>query len=371
MEDQIEIKNVVTNKDLYSFIRFPRKLYKNCPYYVPSLENDDWKTLTQHPAHSFCDIRMWLAIKNNKVVGRIAGIVNHKYNDIYKKKRIRFAWFDAIDNEEVFRLLFQTVEEWGKEIATEISGPSRFSNMEKQGLLIEGFDKTPPIAAEYNFPYYSKHIEALGYKKEVDYLQYRIKIKEIPEKIKKINTYVSNRYTIKIKQFKNKKEMKHYAKIMFEALNKSYEGIYNFIPLTDDEINFIVDNNFNFINKELISILVDKNDKTIGFSLCMPSLSRAFQKAKGKIFPLGWYYILKGMKKNKIVDLYLTGVIPSWSGRGIHSLYHSYLNEIFIKKGFVYSDTTQQLENNPAHKIWNKYESEIRFKRRCYVKPLQ
>ncbi|HOF16341.1 MAG TPA: hypothetical protein PLF32_04585 [Bacteroidales bacterium] len=370
MNKNIEIKEVVTNKDIRLFIQFSRKLYSNCPYYVPSLEADDITTLQHHPAHAFCDMRMWLAFKNGKIVGRIAGIINHKYNAIQNKKRIRFGWFDAIDDYEVFQLLFQTVEKWGKEVADEISGPSRFSNMEKQGLLIEGFDKIPPIPAEYNYPYYANYIEKLGYQKEVDYLQYRVKIKATPTKIKELNNYITNKYNVKLKKFSNKKEMKHYAKLMFDALNKSYKDIYNFIPLEDKEIDFLIKNNFSFIDKDLVTVLLDKNDELIGFSLCVPSLSKAFQKAKGKLFPFGWYHILKAIKKNTIVDMYLTGLVPAWSGTGIHILYHSYLNDVFIKKGFVYADTTQQLEDNTAHKIWNKYESEITFKRRCYVKQL-
>lgn len=367
----IRIKEVLTDKDLCSFIRFPRILYKNNPYYVPSLEKEDLETLKHHPAKEFCDIRMWLAYKNNKIVGRIAGIINHKSNNLKNQQRIRFGWLDFEDDINILIPLIQAVETWGREMhMKEISGPSRFSNMEKQGMLIEGFDATPPIASEYNLPYYPQYIENLGYEKEVDYFQYRVKIGEISDKMIRLKDFISDRYNVKIKEFKRKKDMKVYGKQLFLAMNKSYRNIYNFIPLTEKEINFIIQSNFYFLDKDLINILVDKNDQLVGFSLCIPSLSKAFQKAKGKLFPFGWYHILQSIRKNDEVDLYLTGVIPTYSKTGIHLLYHHNLHQVLLKKGYVYGNVTQQLENNTAHNIWEEYDSKLSFKRRCYVKNL-
>lgn len=368
----IKIKEVLTNKDLRQFIRFPKTLYKNCPYYVPSLEIEDRRTLRHHPAKEFCDIRMFLAYKDKKIAGRIAGIINYKCNELKNQQRIRFGWFDCDEDIRVAEALIQVVQDWGRqEKLEEISGPSRFSNMEKQGMLIEGFEQLPPVSAEYNYSYYPDFLQQLGFCKEIDYLQYRIKIGAIPEEMRELSNFVSERYTIKIKKFDRKKDMKRYGREMFLALNQSYKNIYNFIPLTDKEIDYMINSNFGFLDKNLINILVDKNDTLVGFSVCMPSMSKAFQRAKGKLFPFGWYSIYKALRKNDEVDLYLTGVLPAYSRKGIHALYHYNLHRIFIEKRYVYANATQQLETNNARHIWEKYDSELVFKRRCYVKKMQ
>ncbi|MCL2412763.1 MAG: hypothetical protein FWC98_01340, partial [Bacteroidales bacterium] len=320
---------------------------------------------------AFCDVRLWLAYKNGKIAGRIGGIINHRYNELKDKKRIRFAWFDVDNDVEVAKLLFKTVEDWGKEQhLLEISGPSRYSNMEKQGMLIEGFDVLTTISSEYNYPYYPTFMDELGYKKEEDYLQMIVEIKEIDERVKALSNRISERYPIKTKEFKNKKELLKYAEPFFKALNNSFGNVYNFIPLTDDEIAYIIKNKFSMADKDLVGILVDENDQVVGFSMSVPSLSHAFRKANGKLFPLGWYHILKALKKNDTLDLYLTGVLPEWANRGIHALYHHQLNQAYIDKGFKQAFTTQMLESNPAHRIWERYGGKPMTRRRCYVKNL-
>lgn len=371
MTQKITIKEVLSKKELRLFIRFPRKLYANSPNYVPALDNDEYQTLTKHPALDFCSLRLWLAYRDGKVVGRIAAIINHKHNELKQQKRIRFGWFDVINDEEVAQLLFSKVEQWGIENElTEISGPSRFSNMEKQGLLIEGFDKMPPISSEYNFDYYPQLLNNLNFKKEVDYMQYKVKVTDVPEKIEKLSHLISERYKVKIKEVNSKKELLGLGVSFFKMINESFVKIYNFIPLTDKEIDYHIKQNFAFADKDLINLLIDEKDELIGFSFCLPSLSQAFRRANGKLFPFGWYAILKALRKNKMVNLYLTGVIPEWKNSGIHSLYHYQLNKTFIRKGYQYAITNPQLENNPANRIWEKYEAEIVFRRRCYVKPL-
>jgi hypothetical protein len=365
----ILIKEVSTKKELKQFIRYPKQLYKDCPYYVPAIEADEYRMLTVHPAKSFCDLRLWMAYKDDKIVGRIAGIINHRYNKLKDKKRIRFGWFDVDNDIEIAQALFKTVENWGQEKdLLEISGPSRYSNMEKQGMLIDGFDITPTISCDYNYPYYPLFMDNLGYKKEEDYLQLKSEIKEIPEKIKTLNDLISQRYNVRIKVFKSKKELLAYAIKFFKALNQSFVDVYNFIPLTDEEIEYLIKNNLSLANKDLIGIIVDENDLVVGFSFSVPSLSRAFQKANGKLFPCGWYHILRALKKNDAVDLYLTGVLPQW--RGINALYHYQLHKTYIKKGFKYATTNQQLESNHGYRIWEKYGAKVITKRRCYLKKL-
>ena len=367
----ISIQEVKTKKELKQFIRYPRQLYKNCPYFVPSLESDDYKTLMEHPARSFCDLRLWIAYKDGKIAGRIGGLINHRYNELKNKKRIRFGWFDVDNDREVAKALLETVENWGKEEnLLEISGPSRYSNMEKQGMLVEGFDVLTTLSSDYNYPYYPLFMDELGYEKEEDYLQSKSEVKEIPERIKELSRRISERYGIKIKAFKNKKELMVYGKRLFETLNDSFIDVYNFIPLTDAEITDIIKNNFSFADKDLVGILVDKNDQVVGFSFSVPSLSKAFRKANGKLFPFGLFHILKALKKNDTVDLILTGVLPQWASRGIHAIYHHQLHQAYIDKGFKYGITNQQLESNHHHRIWERYGGKVITKRRCYVKQI-
>ena len=367
----ISIQEVKTKKELKQFIRYPRQLYRNCPYFVPSLESDEYKTLTENPALSFCSLRLWIACKDGKIAGRIGGLINHRYNELKHKKRIRFGWFDVDDDAEVAKALLETVENWGREEALfEISGPSRFSNMEKQGMLIEGFGVQTTISSDYNYPYYPFFMDELGYKKEEDYLQMKSEVKEVPEKIKELSHKISEKYGIKIKEFGSKKELIAYATRFFEALNNSFADVYNFIPLTDAEITNIIKNNFSFADTDLAGILVDENDRVVGFSFSVPSLSKAFRKANGRLFPFGWYHILKALKKNDSVDMLLTGVLPEWTNRGIHALYHYYLHQSYIDKGYKYAITNQQLVSNHHYRIWERYGGTVFARRRCYVKQI-
>lgn len=367
----IDIREAKTKKEIKEFVRYPQNLYKDCPYYVPSLESVDYDTITNHPAKEFCEIKLWMAYKNGKIAGRIAGIINKKYNELKCKKRIRFGWFDIENDTEVAKMLLKTVGNWGIENGLDqISGPSRFSNMEKQGMLIEGFDRIPTISAEYNYPYYPEFMDKFGFEKEVDYVQYLIELKEIPEKIKRLSESVLKRYDIKIKEFKDKKELLSYARDFFLTLNDSFIDIYNFIPLTGPEIDYMIKNNLSMADKDLVCVLTDKDERIVGFGFNINSLNKAFQKAKGKLFPFGWYHIKKALKSNDSVDLYLNGVLPEWLNRGLSAAYHYQQHKIFLEKGFKYAVTTQQLEDNVASRIWEKYDSEIIMRRRCYVKSL-
>jgi hypothetical protein len=331
------------------------------------------KALTRHPAMEFCTLKMWMAYENGgrEVVGRIAGIINHKCNELKGQKRVRFGWFDTIDNFAVAQALLSTVEAWGKENElTEICGPSRFSNMDKQAMLVEGFDQTASIEADYNYPYYPQFVERLGFEKEVDYVQYKVQVLEVPDKINSLCERITERSKVHFHKFRNKAEMKRYGKVFFRVINQSYRNIFNFIPLTENEIDYMVDNNFAVADPELVSVLEDENGKMVGIAFCLPSLSEAFQKANGHLFPFGWIHILRALKRNDLVDMYLTGVIPEYANSGIHILYHKQLNEAFLKKGYQYAITSQQLETNMAANIWSKYASEPFCRRRCYKKDI-
>lgn len=365
------IKEVSTPQEIRGFVRFPKRLYKDCPYFVPALEKGEMKIMTQHPALAFCDAKYWLAFRDGQVVGRIGGVINRKCNELKGQRRVRFGWFDVIDDLEVARALLNKVEEWGKAQGMDtISGPSRFSNMEKQAMLVDGFEAMPSICADYNFPYYPKLVEQLGFEKEVDYIQYKVPVNEVPERIKKLSAMMAEKYHVHLRYFKNKKELKDSGMEFFQALNQSYANIYNFIPLTDEEIKWAVDENFQVANVRLSSMLEDEHGKLVGFAFCLPSLSEAYRKANGSLFPFGWIHILRALKHNQYVDMYLTGVLPEYHNSGIHAIYHQQLHEAFLNNGYKFAFSSQQLEHNTAARIWPKYGAELMARRRCYKKDM-
>lgn len=366
------IREVTTQKEYREFVQFPKKLYKDCPYFVPSLEKSEVKIMTKHPALAFCDAKYWLAYRDGAIVGRIGGVVNRKCNELKNQKRVRFGWFDAVDDIEVVRALFETVEKWGREQGmTEISGPSRFSNMEKQAMLVDGFESMPSICADYNYPYYPKLVEQLGFEKEVDYVQYKVPVGEVPERIKRLSALMAEKYRVHLRYFKNKEQLKKSGMEFFQALNLSYANIYNFIPLTNEEIEWAVDENFQVANTQLSSMLEDENGKLVGFAFCLPSLSEAYRKANGSLFPFGWLHILKALKHNKYVDMYLTGVLPEYHNSGIHAIYHQQLHEAFLANGYSFAFSSQQLEDNSASHIWPRYGATLFARRRCYKKSIR
>ena len=367
----IEIKEVTTKQDLQRFIQFPRKLYKGCPYFVPALDKSEEKLLTKHPALSFCDLRLWTAWRDGEMVGRIAGIINHRCNEIKRQKRIRFAWFDTVEDPEVARQLFKTVEDWGRTLGlTEICGPSRFSNMEKQAMLVEGFNHITTFGADYNYPYYPEYLESMGFEKEVDYLQYKVKVTDVSERITRMADLLAEKYHVRLRDIKDKEQLRQDGYAFLEVLNESYHEIFNFIPLTREEMTWIINENLAVGIIDLVSFLEDENGRLVGIAMSIPSLNRAFQKADGKMWPFGAFHILHDLHKNKSVDLLLTGVIPEYAHTGIHAIYHKQLHESFLRHGFEYAYTSQQLENNIAARIWEKYDSEIIARRRCYRKGL-
>lgn len=367
----IDIKEVNSKYDLRRFIQFPRELYKGCPYYVPALDKSEERLLTEHPALAFCDLRLWTAWRDGKMVGRIAGIINHRCNEIKEQKRIRFSWFDTIEDPEVAKALFKMVEDWGKSQGlTEICGPSRYSNMEKQAMLVDGFEHITSIGADYNYPYYPEYMDLMGFEKEVDYIQYRVKVTPVSERISRLADLLGQKYHVRLREIKDKGQLKKAGYEFLGVLNESYQSIFNFIPLTHEEMTWIIDENLSVGILDLVSFLEEENGRLVGIAMSIPSLNRAFQKANGKMWPFGAFHILHDLKKNTNVDLLLTGVLPEYAHTGIHAIYHKQLHEAFLKHGFEYAYTSQQLENNIAARIWQKYDSEIIARRRCYRKTM-
>lgn len=375
MDNLIRIEEVKDKKGFNQFLKFPYKLFKDDKMWVPSLIMDEKTTFNKkkNPALEFCDHKIFLAYRGEEVVGRIVGILNNKANEVWNQKRMRFGWFDYIDDIEVTEALLKAVETWSKEMGMdEVVGPMGFTDMDKEGMMVEGFDVNCPIACYYNPSYYPPLIEKLGYVKEVDWVQYEIPANQpVPEKISKINNLIKAKYNLKIVEGLSKKEIvNQYGKKIFHVVNKSFSGLFGYVPLNDRQIDFYIRQYFSFIEPRLVCFIVDDKDDVVAFGVSMPSLSNALRKSKGKLFPFGWYHLLKALKDYSYIDLYINGVDPDWQNKGVHSLYYVEMNKRYIELGAKMAIANPQLESNQASQIWEKYESRIAIRRRAYIKQI-
>ena len=365
------IKEVLSLKDLKRFVRFPRRLYKNNPLYVPPLDVDEMNSLRKtNPAFAHCEGRYWLAYRDGEIVGRIAGIINHNANNDWHEKNIRFGWLDMIDDITVTEALVNTVAEWGKERGMEtMNGPWGFSDMDKEGLLVDGFDKEPSITTLYNFPYYGEHLERLGFRKEVDWIQRRISVpSRVPEKLAAYDKIIRDKYGVSVIIPRKARDIKRRAEEIFAVLNDSYVVLHEFTRLTEKQVQMYIAQYMPFINKNMICVVVDRNDRVVGFAITMPSLSDGFRKAGGKLFPFGFFHILKSLRTFNTVECYLIGVIPEYKHKGINALIFNYLQNNYIKMGFKDVVSNPQLENNLAvQRLFDYYDSELYQRRRCYI----
>lgn len=375
----VDIRIVDENdiKTKRAFVKFPLTLYKDCPYYVPALTFEELNTLNEkkNPAFEFCEKKMFLAYQNNKIVGRICAIINHKVNEIWNSKNGRFSFFDFIDNKEVVDALFDAAEAWLiSKGMTAIIGPAGFSGLDHEALLIEGFDHITTMASRYNYPYYQNHIERIGFKKEVDANEYQVLIpKDIPERHQRIANMVIRRYNLKILKFKNLKQVKPYVGKLFGLLNKAYAPLYGFAPLSDKQIEYYVKMYVPLLRWELVTIVIEaETDNVIAFGITMPSISRGLIKAKGKLLPFGWFHLLRDMKlKNPVLDLLLIGIDPDYQGKGINAVIFSDLIPNVSKEGFVWAESNPELEvNSKVNSLWDGFETTQHKKRRFYKKNL-
>ncbi len=368
---QIEIREVLTSSEIKKFIRFPHKLYKENKQYVPVLDSDEFSVLTKSPSLEYCKIRMWMAwSEENKIVGRVAGIINPRADEYQHYQRIRFGWFDFIDDVEVAKALLDKVSEWGREEGkTEIHGPLGYNTWNRQGMLIEGFENTPSVNCLYNYAYYPQIMEQLGYEKQVDWIQVKIPANVgVPDKLRRISESLMERYNLSILDITKLKSIDSLVENFFKAFNESFKNIANFIPLTNNEIKAIGKSYFPMLKPELTSILQDDKGNIAGFGICFPNLSEAFKKAKGRLYPFGWYHIMRGFKKYDSIDLMMIGAAPEWQNKGISSIYHSHLAPMFKELDIKYAISNPQAEDNSAYKVWDRYEHYPYMKRRCYIK---
>ncbi len=375
----IEIREIKpVKRDLLKFVHFPiDTLYKDNPYYVPSLVIDEVNTFTpnRNPAFEFCRSIYYMAYDNGIPVGRIAGIINDAANKKTGKKELRFGFVDFVDNQEVSNKLFAAVEEWGRQQGmTRMVGPLGFTDMDPEGLLIEGFDQMSTMATIYNHPYYAAHIEALGFEKETDWVEFKIYVpEEIPEKYKRISDIISRKYELRtIKYTNTKKIVNDYGQEIFKLINEAYANLYGYSPLTPRQIDHYIKMYLPVLRLENVSLIIDKDRKLIGVGIAMPSMSKALIKSRGRIFPLGWIHLLKALRgKNDVVDLLLVAVKPEYQSKGVNALLFTDLIPYFIKNKYVYAESNPELEENQkVQSQWQYFNTIQNKRRRAYAKEI-
>jgi hypothetical protein len=370
---EIEIKRVITRKELKKFIAFQCNLYANNKYWCPPLRFDELNNLRKdkNVAFDFCEAEYWLAYKENKIVGRIAGIIQHKSNERWNEKLVRFGWIDFIDDLSVSGKLIETVENWGKEKGmTGIHGPLGFSDMDNEGMLIKGFEEVATLASIYNYPYYPEHMEKHGFMKAADWVQWEFDVGgTIPEKVERLSHLLQEKFKLRVLKAKKAKELKPYARKMFSMLNVAFDELYGFTALTEKQMDSYTKQYFGFIQPQFVSFVLDQNDEIIGFGISMPSLTRALQKCNGKLFPFGFIYILRAMKKVDTIDMYMNGVRPDYHGKGVNAIYFNELHKAYIQANITKAVTNPQLEDNAkALTIWKNFNGRQHITRRCWIK---
>ncbi|MBD5420641.1 MAG: N-acetyltransferase [Muribaculaceae bacterium] len=375
----IEIKEIpLTRNELKKFVQLQIDMYEDNPYFVPPLVSDDVDTLDpkKNPAYDFCDVRCWMAYRNGRPVGRIAGIINNTLNEKHGAKDIRFGFIDFPDEIEVSRGLLEKVEEWGKERGLKrIVGPLGFTDLDYEGMLVEGYDQLSTMATIYNYSYYPEHMHALGYEKDTDWVEYLMEVPDaIPEKHNRISEIVKKKFGLKVAKFKSKKEIKEkYGYALFQLINEAYEKLYQYSPLTDRQIEHYIDVYLGLLDLSLVSCIVDADDKLVGVGISMPSMSKALQKSKGKMLPFGWIHLLKGLKgKNDRVDLLLVAIKPEYQGKGVNALLFQDLIPAYIDHGYRYVESNPELESNAkVQNQWDSFVNRQHKRRRSYFKEIE
>lgn len=379
----IEIRKVDDSKSLGQFIQFYYDLYRDCPYSVPFIYSDEVSTLDKdkNPAFEFCDADYFMAFKDGKMVGRIAAIINRKANERWKRKQVRFGWFDFIDDYEVSEKLILQVEQWGKERGMdEISGPLGFTDMDREGMLVEGFDRLATMYINYNYSYYPKHIEHLGrFAKDNDYLEFRIKVPEVtPDKFLRLADMVESRYNLHVLKFTRRQLVEGgMGRKIFDILNQTYDGLYGFAKLSDRQVDKLVDDYIKKADLNLVTAIVDGNKSNclVGFGIAFPSFSKALRKTRdGRLFPLGWWPLLKVLKfhKTDTVDLLLIGVLPEYRSKGANALIFKDLIQQFRCYGYHWAEAMPQMESNKAVlSHWQYLDSEQHRRHRCFSRPFE
>ena len=376
---KIEIRHVTNRKELTQFVQFYYDLYRGNDYAVPYLYSDEISTLRkdQNPSFECCDAEYFMAFRDDKMVGRVAAIINRRANERWDCKQVRFGWFDFVDDAEVSATLLKAVEDWGKQQGmTEIAGPMGFIDTDREGMLIEGFEELSTLYVNYNYPYYPQHMERLtGYEKANDWVEMKVKVPEVvPDKFAKITEMVRKRYGLRVHKFTRKELVdEHWGRTIFDLLNTTYKDLYGFSQLSDTQINKLVNDYIKIADLNLVTGIMD-GDKLVGFGITFPSFSKAMQKTRdGRFFPFGWWHMLKILKwhKTPVVDLLLIGVLPEYRPKGANALIFDDLIRWFQRYHFEWAVTGPQMETNEGVlSQWQYLESIPVRRHRCYRKQI-
>ncbi len=371
----VTIKQAKSKADLKKFVKFPFSLYKDSPYWVPPIINDELESFNpdKNPVFKSAEASFYLAYKDDKIVGRVAAIVNWLEVKEQNLKKMRFGWFDFVDDFEVSEALLQKVEEVGKQHQLNyMEGPVGFSNLDKVGVLIEGFDHIGNMITWYNHPYYQSHYEKHGFVKEKGYLEDKFLFANADPKIfYKANLLIKKRYKLRELNFTNSKDIMPWVDKMFDLFNSSYASLSSFVKITDVQKEYFKKKYISFINPEYIKFVVDEQDQLVAFAIVMPSFSKALQKAKGKLFPTGVFHLLKAKKQSKDVIFYLIGIRPEYQSKGVTAIIFNEYYNTFQKRGIVNCIRTPELEENTAiRQIWKHFDPVTHKKRRTYRKDL-
>lgn len=371
----VEIKKVTTKSELKRFIRFNYEFYKDNPYSVPDLYDDMLNTFSpkKNAAFEFCEADYFLALRDGKIVGRVAAIINRRANETWNRKTVRFGWIDFIDDMEVSTALIDTVKQWGKERGmTEIEGPLGFTDMDAEGMLVEGFDQLSTMATIYNYPYYLQHMERLGLSKSADWVEMKIYVPDaIPEKHRRISEIIAKRYNLHIRKLKSKKEVRQsgVAHDIFRLINDAYTPLFGYSRMTERQIDQYVKMYVPVLDLRMVSIVENEQNEIVAVGISMASLSRALQKAKGRLLPFGWYHLLKALmwKRPKVLDLLLVAVRPDYQGKGVNALLFTDLIPVYKELGFEYAESNPELEmNEKVQNQWQYFKTEQHKRRRCF-----
>lgn len=374
----VEIRTLQPVKSqLRQFVKFGIEHYRGNDSFVPPLIFDEIETLQPeaNPAFDYCRACCFMAYRDGRAVGRIAAIVNDKVNERTGRREARFGFVDFIDDGEVSQALFDAAEDWARSQGmTEIIGPMGFTDMDHEGMLVEGFDRMGTMATIYNHPWYPAHLERLGYVKDVDWVEYRVKVPEsVPEKYQRIADMVSRRYGLRSIKFTSRKKLsRQYGHALFELINRAYDDLYGYSPLSRRQIDYYIDKYLSVVRLDCISIIVDAEDRLVAFGISIPSLSKALRRGGGKLLPTGWWHLLRGIYgRNDVVDLMLIAVAPHLKGRGVNAMIFADLIPVFNRHGYRWAESNLELEGNDNVRLqWQYFEYEQHRRRRAYRRQL-
>lgn len=372
----VEIVEVHSLRDLRKFSHFPFSLYRLTPQWVPGLLKDELNTLRKdkNPAFDYCEARYWLAYKDGILAGRIAGILNHLHIEKWGQAFMRFGWIDFIDDIEVSTALVSTVESWAKEKGLHaVHGPLGFTSMDHAGMLVDGFNEIATMATIYNFPYYPQHLERLGYSKHADWVEYEISVSPTPNQtIARIADLSLRRNHLHILEPKNKNELLPYARELFKLYNQEYRNLYSAVPLNEAQVESAIHQYFGIISPKFVPVILDQQGEMVAFGIVMPSLSRALQLARGRMFPLGFIHLLRALRKNNRADMYLVAVKAEYQGKGVNAILMDHVHRLFIEMGVKHIETNPELETNSnVQGQWKYYDKRLHKRRRAFIKYLE